>query len=171
VTKDAHEALGDPNFADLVPEPPAPDISVDPREEWVRMQQGEEVHVNPMDNDQVHMLRHYRDYQESQSDPNRDPVAVKALQEHYMQHIAQLQQKKLQQAIIEQAVSHITAQQQAGAPQPQPGGVLNFPSGALFGPSVSGPRAANKGPQAPKGNPAATGPNLYSGHPEDLHGA
>jgi hypothetical protein len=52
VTRDAHEALGDPNFPDLVPEPPAPDISIDPREEWTRMQQGEDIHVNPMDNDQ-----------------------------------------------------------------------------------------------------------------------
>jgi hypothetical protein len=168
VTCDAHTALGDPNFADMVPEPPAPDISIDPREEWVRMQQGEDVHVNPMDNDQVHMIRHWRDHQESQTDPNRDPQAVKALEVHYMQHIAQLQQKKLQQAIIEQAVAHVAQQMGAGQPAGQPGGVLNFPSG-LFGNSLSGKRAEGRGPTEPKGNPAAAGPNIYSGHPEVLH--
>ena len=168
VTNDTHAVLGDPNFADLVPEPPAPDISIDPREEWVRMEQGEEVHINPMDNDQVHMIRHWRDLQDSMTDPGRDPEAVEALKAHYMQHIAQLQQKKLQQAIIEQAVAHISAQMAAGQPAAQPGGVLNFPSG-LFGPSLSGKRAENRGPTQPKGNPAAAGPVIYSGHPEVMH--
>ncbi|HEY1861651.1 MAG TPA: hypothetical protein VGG61_14925, partial [Gemmataceae bacterium] len=51
VTKAVHEALDDPNFADLVPEPPAPDISVNPMEEWTRMQQGETVFVHPVDLD------------------------------------------------------------------------------------------------------------------------
>jgi hypothetical protein len=155
-TRDAHEALGDPNFADLVPEPPAPDISIDPREEWVRIEQGEDVTVNPQDNDQEHLMRHWRDWQESQTDPNRDPVAVKALEQHYMQHIAQLQQKKLQQAIIEQAVAAAT--QMAAGPPGQPGGVLQFPHGLWGNP-----------PQQPPGNPLSTGPNLYSGHPEVLH--
>ncbi len=168
VTNDAHEALGDPNFADLVPEPPAPDISIDPREEWVRMQEGEEVHINPMDNDQVHMTRHYRDYEESQTDPDRDPAAVEALKAHYMQHIAQLQQKKLQQAIIEHAVAAAGQMLGQGQPAAQPGGVLNFPTG-LFGNSVSGPKAANRGPTEPAGNPEAKPASIYSGHPEVLH--
>lgn len=170
VTRDAHEALGDPNFAALVSEPPAPDISIDPKEEWARMEEGETVHVNPMDNDQVHLLRHYRDWQESQTDPNRDPEAVKELQAHYMQHIAQLQQKKLQQAIIEQAVA-AAQQMQAGAQPPgQPGGVVNFPGG-IFGSALEGKRAENRGPQPVKGNPTASPPIIFPGHPEDLHGA
>lgn len=168
VTCDAHEALGDPNFPDLVAEPPAPDISIDPREEWARMQEGEEVHVNPMDNDQVHMLRHYKDWQASQGDPNRDPAAEEALKEHYMQHIAQLQQKKLQQAVIEQAVAHIGAMQAAGQPQGQAGGVLNFPNG-VFGAGAGRAKGKHDAVSEPKGNPAATGPNLYSGHPEVGH--
>ena len=168
VTRDAHEALGDPNFADLVAEPPAPDLSVDPKEEWVRIQEGEEVHVNPMDNDQLHMMRHWRDHQESLGDPNRDPVAQKALETHYLQHIAQLQQKKLQQAVIEQAVAHVGQMMQQAQPPGQPGGVVNFPSG-IFGSALEGKRAENRGPQPPKGNPAATGPNLFSGHPEVMH--
>lgn len=154
VTRDAHEALGDPDFADMVAEPPAPDISIDPGEEWVRMEQGEEVHVNPMDNDQVHMIRHYRDYQSAQQDPQGDPEAKKALMAHYLNHIAQLQQKKLQQALIEQAVQAAGQMMQGGAG----GKPLAFPAG-LFG----------NAPQQPAGNPLASGPNLYSGHPEVLH--
>jgi len=167
-TRDAHEALGDPNFADLVAEPPAPDISIDPREEWVRIQQGEQVHVNPMDNDQVHMIRHWRDHQESLTDPNRDPVAQKALEVHYMQHIAQLQQKKLQQAIIEQAVQAAGQMIQNGTPQGQPGGVVNFPSG-IFGSALEGKRAENRGPAPVKGNPGANPPAVYPSHAEVQH--
>ena len=155
VTRDAHEALGDMNFADLVPEPPAPDIPVDPKLEWTRMQEGEEVHINPMDNDQAHMIRHFRDYTASQNDPNRDPEAEKALHAHYLNHIAQLQQKKLQQAVIEQAVA--AAGQMAGAG----GDPLTFVKGLFENTRVS----------QPAGNPQATGPNLYSGHNENLHGA
>lgn len=154
VTRDAHEALGDPNFADLVPEPPAPDIPIDPREEWTRMQEGEEVHINPMDNDQLHMIRHYKDAEAASKDPNAEPESRAALHTHYMQHLAQLTQKKLQQAVIEQA---LTA---AGQIAPGGGDPLAFPKG-LFG----------NAPQQPAGNPQARGPNLYSGHNENLHGA
>jgi hypothetical protein len=167
VTRDAHEALGDPNFADLVPEPPAPDISIDPREEWTRMEQGEDVHVNPMDNDQVHMMRHWRDYQESQTDPNRDPVAVRALEQHYMQHIAQLQQKKLQQAIIEQAVAAAQRMAQNGAPAAQPGGVLAFPSG-LFGAHGGVAKRPSDTTTIPTGNPVARPPGIYGIHGEEI---
>jgi hypothetical protein len=58
---------------------------------------------------------------------------------HYHDHLVQLQQKKLQQAVVEQAVQ--AAQQLAQSGQP-----LAFPNG-LFG----------NAPQEPAGNPAATG--------------
>lgn len=153
VTRDAHEALGDPNFEELVPKPPQPDMPVDPKTEWVNLLHGEEVHVNPMDNDQLHLIRHMQDLQRAEKDtgPSADPDAVKKLMLHYRDHIAQLQQKKLQQAVVEQAVQ--AAQQLLGAGKP-----LAFPNG-LFGNS----------PQEPAGNPQAQGPFLYSGHPEVMH--
>jgi hypothetical protein len=153
-TKEAHKALGDPNFADMVPEPPAPDMSINPAEEWARMQQGEEVHVNPMDNDQVHLIRHHEDYMHAVQDPDANPRAIQALKDHYTAHIMQLQQKKLQQAIIEQALQ-AGAQLMGGAG----GGPVSMPGG-LFGGPVS----------QPPGNPAAHEPAIYSGHPENLHG-
>jgi hypothetical protein len=154
VTNDAHEALGDPNFSDLVPEPAAPDIPIDPQHEWTRMQEGEDVHVNPMDNDQVHMIRHFKDFQQSQADPNRDPEAERALHSHYLNHLAALQAKTLQQAVIEK-VMQAAAQSSGGDP-------IKFLHGLWGNP-----------PSQPLGNPQATGPNIYSGHQanENLHGA
>ncbi len=152
VTKDAHEALGDPNFGDMVPEPEQPDLPVNPREEWNRLLQGEDIHVNPLDNDQLHLIRHMRDLKESESDPQQKPEAQQKLVDHYRQHVMQLQQKKLQQAIIEQAVQAAAQLAAGGAP-------LAFPQG-LFG----------NAPQQPAGNPQAQNPQIYSGHPENLHG-
>ena len=156
VTRDVHEALGDPNFADLVPEPPAPDIPVDPKVEWTRMLEGEDVHVNPLDNDELHMIRHSQDFERAQRTPGTDPDAIVKLHAHYLSHIAQLQQKKLTQAIVEQAVN--AANQATAAGQP-----LQFLHG-LFG---------NPPLQASPGNPQAQQPFIYSGHQgeESLHGA
>jgi hypothetical protein len=155
VTRDVHEALGDPNFGDLVPEPPQPDIPIDPKVEWTEMLEGEDVHVNPMDNDQLHMIRHAQDYTRALADPNRDPDALAKLHAHYLNHVAQLQQKKIAQAVVEHAVAAANQASAAGAP-------LQFPNG-LFG----------NPPFQPQGNPQAQGPNIYSGHQgqEYLHGA
>jgi hypothetical protein len=151
VTKAAHDALGDPNFESLVPKPPQPDAPVDPKVEWTLLLEGEEVHVNPMDNDELHLIRHMKDLKSVEREGRADPDAVKRLILHYHDQIAQLQQKKLQQAVIEQAMQ--AASQLAGS-----GGALAFPRG-LFG----------NAPQQPPGNPAASGPYLYSGHPEVMH--
>ncbi len=153
VTRLAHEALGDPNFEDLVPKPAQPDMSIDPKTEWVNLLHGEDVHVNPADNDELHLVRHYRDMQMAEQEsngPSADPDALKKLMLHYRDHIAQLQQKKLTQAVIEQAVAGIR-QQMAGAGG---GGPLQFPQG-LFG----------NAPQLPAGNPAQAGPSIYPPNP------
>ena len=160
VTKDAHEALDDPNFQDLVPRPPQPDVSVDPKDEWVALLHGEEIHVNPMDNDELHLIRHMQDLKRAEADPDAsDPDAMKKLVLHYHDQLIQLQQKKLQQAVVEQAVNAAQQMETAGGP-------LAFPHG-LFGPAAQG--KPGLGVSQPPGNPAATGPNLYSGHPEVLH--
>jgi len=155
-SRDAHEALGDPNFADLVPEPPAPDLPVDPKVEWTRLLEGEDIHVNPMDNDELHMIRHMQDFQRAQADPMTDRDAIVKLHAHYLQHIAQLQQKKIQQAVIEHAINAANQATAAGKP-------LQFLHG-LFG---------NPPLQPSPGNPQAQQPNIYTGHQgeEYLHGA
>jgi len=156
VTREAHEALGDPNFEQLVPEPPAPDMPVDPKLEWLNLLHGEEIHVNPLDNDLLHLTRHMKDLKRAESDPSgatADPEAIQKLVLHYHDHILQLQQKKLQQAVVEQAVQ--AAGQLLGQGKP-----LAFPGGLFGGQTVT----------QPPGNPQAAGPFLYSGHDEGLHG-
>ena len=159
VTKEAHEALGDPNFEDLVPRPPKPDMSEDPAREWIRLLHGDDdVRVNPADDDLRHMTRHWKDMQLAQTQPagaTNDPEALARLRQHYHDHLVQLQQKKIQQAVVEQtmgALAQMVNQPAAG------GGPLAYPRG-LFG----------NPPSQPAGNPVATGPFIYSGHPEVEH--
>jgi len=163
VTNQAHEALGDEDFASIVPRPPAPDMTVDPKVEFVRLLHGEDIHVNPIDNDLVHMIRHMKDIKKSEADPSHaDPEALKELIAHYKDHILQLQQKRIQQAIVEQAITaaqQIAQQGQGDAKAVGGAQPLQMPQGLFGGP-----------PSQPPGNPEAAGPQLYSGHPEDLHG-
>jgi hypothetical protein len=154
----AHEALGDPNFKDIVPRPPQPDLSIDPKDEWVSLLHGEDIHVNPQDNDQLHLIRHMRDIKATEADPQHEPDVLKKGIIHYHDHILQLQQKKIQQAVIEQAVRAI-AQPGAGGGAAPMGGPGSMPVG-LFGGTQQ---------TQPAGNPMAAGPSVYSGHPEVMH--
>jgi hypothetical protein len=167
-TQKAHEALGDPNLADTIPEPPDPDISIDPKVEWSRLQAGEDVHVNFADNDAMHYARHWRDLEESKTDPNVDPQAVAALQHHMANQIAQMTQKKLQQAVIEMAVAHAGQMMQNASVPGQPGGVLAFPSG-LWGPHSGVAKGSRDSTTGPAGNPTAQAPGVFPGHPEITH--
>jgi hypothetical protein len=163
ITRQVHEALGDPDFASLVPKPPAPDVSMDPKDEWNALLQGETIHVRPTDDDKVHMTRHYADLQASEADQEHaDPQAQAALIRHYQDHIQQLAQKRIQQAVVEQAVAAANDIAQRGRDLGRAiGGAqpLNLAHGLW-----------NAGVSQPPGNPAASGPSIYSGHPEELHG-
>jgi hypothetical protein len=111
VTRDVHEALGDPNFDELVPEPPEGDLPVNPKEEFSRLLHGEEIHVNPMDNDELHMLRHRKDMADLEADAEKTkeplPDTHSKLVMHYIQHIDQMQHKKVVQALAEAAVQKL----------------------------------------------------------------
>jgi hypothetical protein len=142
VTNEVHAALGDPNFAEIVPQPPAPDQPVDPKEEWTRLLEGEEVHVNPLDNDELHLMRHRRDLHNAEDDPKRNEDAYRKLILHYLEHVEQLQQKKIVQALAEQAVGAIAKLGVTGALPPGSQQAI----------------AAFPGPGLPGGNPAAVFP-------------
>lgn len=146
VTRQVHEALGDPNFANLVPRPPTPDQPVDPKEEWNRLLQGETIKVNPMDNDELHLMRHSQDLQNAQSDPERDPDAFQKMQVHYIEQFHQLQEKKVVQAIIEKALQR--------AQQMTPGNPL---AGAGLPPQMQ-QLAQRPQPPQPAGQPQPGGP-------------
>lgn len=152
VTRQVHQVLGDESFESLVPRPPAPDMPIDPKVEWVNLLHGEDVHVNPLDNDILHMTRHMKDLKEAESDPKHaDPEAMQALLMHYRDHIIQLQQKRVAQAVIEAAVGAAgQVLNRAGAggqapptPNPMPFGLFGNP------------------PNAPPGNPQAQEPQVY----------
>jgi hypothetical protein len=115
VTNQVHEALGDSNFGAIVPRPPAPDQPVDPKEEWNRLLQGEDIAVNPQDNDELHLIRHMRDIKDAEADEEPDKDALSKLKVHYVQQIQQLEQKKIVQALAEQAASAIQRLGAAGA--------------------------------------------------------
>jgi hypothetical protein len=138
VTCDVHEALGDPNFASIVPEPPEPDLPVNPKEEFNRLLQGEDIHVNPLDNDELHLIRHARDL--ATVDPVKQPEVHQKLTQHYLETIDQLQHKKVVQALTERALETLqqrlppqvlqmlTQAAQLGAqPGAQPGGAPGGP--------------------------------------------
>ena len=138
-------------------------MTVDPKQEWIDLLHGEEIHINPMDDDMLHLVRHMMDIKRAEADPQHsDADALHELVEHYKEQMMQLQQKRIQQAIVEMGIKAAQqlvqpAQQTAqaiGGAQPLP-----MPNG-LFGGPVS----------QPPGNPEATNPQIYSGHPENLHG-
>ncbi len=117
VTNKIHAAMGDENFKDIIPEPPDLDQPRAPKEEWTLALQGEEFHVNPMDNDDLHLIDHYRRLNDSKADPDADADAARRMVAHIMEHQAQKRQKMLMQAMTQQLA------QSLGANGPQTGGL------------------------------------------------
>lgn len=139
-----HECFGDDRFADLVPEPPDPGMPVDPKEEWTRLLQGEEIHCNPLDNDQLHIMVHNKQIEAAQQAPNVDEQALNDLIAHVIEHTTQLQQKKL----MAELTSRLSASIAGGTgglinPQPQQSltnlhhtvGAMIAPQPAMGGPA------------------------------------
>ena len=155
VTRRAHKALGDPNFEDLVPKPPVPDLPINPKREWTMIQQGEVVQVNPLDNDQLHMTRHWSDLQLAITDDYPDKDAIAHLKAHYLEHIHQLQQKQLVQALAQQMVQQAAgmgvnpAQMLGTGMNALPPGIMAPPGGAPLPPDPV-PMAGSVAPPIPK---------------------
>lgn len=112
VTRDAHAALGDPDFEQLVAEPPGGDLPINPKEEYSMLLHGDDVHVNPMDNDQLHLTRHLKDLQDMEKEGQQETDAYKKLVVHYVQTLDQLQQKKIVQALMESVAQRVQQAQQ-----------------------------------------------------------
>jgi hypothetical protein len=122
VTKDAHEALGDPDFESLVPEPAGGDLPINPKEEFTMLLHGDDIHVNPMDNDELHLLRHLKDIQDLEKEGQQATDTYKKLGAHYVQQMDQLQQKKIVQAVVEAIGQRVAAGQAPGARGQAPAG-------------------------------------------------
>lgn len=118
------QAFGEQGFKDIVPEPPETDAPQQPKDEWALALKGEEVHVNPLDDDKAHILDHRKrlEHEEAQPKENRDPHAEKAIGKHIVDHERQMRQKMLLQLLVQRAAQE--QQQQQGQ---QPGGPLGAP--------------------------------------------
>ena len=121
ITNQTHRAMGDDRFSDIIPQPPDLDQPKAPREEWTLCLQGEDVEVNPMDNDDLHLVDHYRRIEETKTDPRRDEDAVNRMVSHIIQHQSQKRQKVMMQALTDSLV-----QQLAGNTRNPEGGGLNL---------------------------------------------
>lgn len=139
------EAFGEDGFRDIIPEPPEIDRPKTPKEEWLLMMQGEVVNVNPLDDDQSHIIDHRRRLQDQINEPpERQDLRLQHIAwAHIVDHEQQMKQKQLLQALAARAVMALAgtgAQQQLAAPQPQqPNGFAPPPMNPAPEPPAVGP--------------------------------
>lgn len=117
ITNQVHKALGDDNFGDLIPEPPDLGQPKNPRDEWTLMLQGEHLQPNAMDNDDVHLLDHYRRLAEHGRSGRPDQDAMSRMAQHIIETEEQKRQKMMMQALAQQLAEDV-----AGAARGQLGG-------------------------------------------------
>jgi hypothetical protein len=151
VTNRMHKALGDDDFASIVPQPPDADRPRNPKEEWSMIQRGEDVHVNPADNDDFHLQDHQRrlvDYVQMKGQ-SYDKAAVNQMAAHIQEHKAQKGQKMLMQSMVNQIVRSLAPQQQSPIPPTPAQQVLQSPAAGGIVPGL--PAGGPSGPPAPAG--------------------
>lgn len=165
VTNKLHKEMGDPNFAEIIPEPPDLGMPKNPREEWVLILQGEEVEPNPMDNDDLHMIDHQRRIREEQMAPEPDISAIEAMIGHILQHRQQKQQKMLMQQLTQSLAQSIAA----NTANPQMGGLNALGVGQPAGLADVGNLIGELTGQAPGQTPGQS--RTASGPPKKQTGA
>jgi hypothetical protein len=118
ITNNVHKALGDDNFADLVPEPPDAGVPIDPKREWAMLQQGDLPEVNPLDNDDLHLADHMRRLEMEQESSNDSPMFLRAAAAHIQEHVRQRQQKVLMQTMMSNLVNSLPTMPPIALPEP-----------------------------------------------------
>ncbi|MCC7235588.1 MAG: hypothetical protein IT163_09815 [Bryobacterales bacterium] len=115
VTNSVHEAMGDPNFKELVPEPPDPGQARKPSDEWTLMLQGEDVLPHPDDNDDDHLTQHLKQLHDHKTGPGEvDQDAVDRLVVHIGATHSQKQQKLLMRSLIDELTTQLAKNQGTG---------------------------------------------------------
>lgn len=158
--------FGIDDFDTLVPPPPDLDEPQTPDEEWSRMLQGEsDVHVNPQDNDDLHLVKHMGQMEEQQQDPGRDKQAMQFLLRHMAEHQQQKRAKMLMQALTAQLAGHLAGgQQQPGFPMAGPGAGGQGPGmPPAGGPPMNGPPGNGDIPPGPTQAGATMAPQPHDG--------
>jgi hypothetical protein len=146
-------AFGEKSFRDIVPEPPELDQPKTPKSEWAfcLKHEPDEVKVNPMDDDDAHILDHRKQLAISMHEDadRRDKIAEEIMVSHIVAHEVQKRTKMLMQIAAQAMMERMRQAQGAGAqpypaqlpfpPQPgpgqpgQPGGGMPAPGGAPNG--------------------------------------
>jgi hypothetical protein len=121
-----HKAFDDDEFGDLIPQPPDVGMPKQPKEEWAMVLHGEDIHVNPLDNDQLHLLDHNKRIQDAKADPDRDEEAWRAMVLHAMEHMQQIQQKKLMQQMVSSLTDTLARNTATGQGLQQQGAPLSL---------------------------------------------
>jgi hypothetical protein len=123
IAQRVHKALGDDNFADVLPEPPDLGLPKRPQEEWTLALEGEEITVHPADNDEQHLVDHYRRLKDALMAPpeDRDEQAIQRMVKHSIDHQQQKQAKVLMASLAERMASTMAEMQGGGQPGMEPG--------------------------------------------------
>lgn len=100
------------DFESIIPAPQDLDAPVDPEQEWASMLEGDVVHPNPADNDQLHLLKHQQDLDQERKNPARDGQAIGLMAHHILEHKEQLRTKQLMQTLTQGFVQHLAARSQ-----------------------------------------------------------
>lgn len=135
---------GGASFSDIMPAPPKLDEPLDPKTEWAMALKGEDIVVNPMDDDKAHLIDHRKRLEQEmlEDDPQRrDPQAEAMMAQHIHEHEGQLRAKMVVQQLM-QSVDAMAGQQPG-----QPGG-------------------QSPGPAAPQGPPQAPAPAVNGAVPQ-----
>jgi hypothetical protein len=125
IAQRVHKALGDDNFADVLPEPPDLGLPKRPQEEWTLALEGDEITVHPADNDEQHLVDHYRRLKDALMAPpeDRDEQAIQRMVKHSIDHQQQKQAKVLMASLAERMASTMAEMQGGG----QSGMALEMP--------------------------------------------
>ncbi len=146
-------AFGEDDFSEIIPQPPETDAPKDPKVEWQDALNGEDLQVNPLDDDAAHLIRHRQDLSDAMAEPpeRADKQAQKAMAEHIIRHEQQRRQKMLMQELVSQVAQQIQARG-GGQPMPQPGAPA--PGAPPMQPPQAGP------PGMPPASAAGPAPQL-----------
>jgi hypothetical protein len=154
------KALGIPDFTNIIPQPPDLDEPISADQEWTKMLQGDaDVHPNPADNDQLHLMTHMKQLAESKQDKDPDIQAEHFLIRHIIETRQQMASKQAMQALTQSLIQSI--QPGAGGPGPGgPGGLPGMmqPGGQPGAPPGGMPPSPGGGMPPPSGGPPGAGP-------------
>jgi hypothetical protein len=114
ILNEVHKAFGDERFAEIIPEPPDLGLPKSPVDEWNLALEGRDVHVNPLDPDELHLIDHKRRLEEAAQDPERDQYAYDTMVAHVYEHMQQIRQKQLMVALAGSLAQSIQQNTQLG---------------------------------------------------------